>query len=82
MMKHTEVLTRKEAAQYLRVSIRKLDELAATGEVLRVKLGSGPRARVLFRLVDLELFIEKHIERGMLSPADWASQTLTHDAVE
>jgi len=56
-----ELLTRKEAARYLRLSVRKLDLLSAKGKIRRVKLGEGKRARVLFRREDLEAFIEANL---------------------
>jgi len=56
-----ELMTRKEAARYLRLSVRKLDLLAAKGEIRRVKLGDGKRARVLFRRRDLDAFVEANL---------------------
>ena len=56
-----ELLTRKEAASYLRLSTRKLDQLAARGQIRRSKLGDGRRARVLFRRKDLDAFVEAHL---------------------
>jgi len=59
-----ELLTRKEAATYLRLSLRKLDALSASGNLRRVKFGEGQRARVLFRKKDLDTFIEVHTSRN------------------
>ena len=56
-----DVLTRAEAARYLRLSLRKLDSLAARGEIRRIKLGDGRRARVLFRRNDLDAFLNEHL---------------------
>ena len=56
-----ELLTRKQAACYLKLSLRKLDSLAAGGEIRRIKLGKGPRARVLFRQEDLDAYVEQHL---------------------
>lgn len=56
-----QLVTRKEAARYLRLSLRKLDDLASTGEIRRLKLGKGKRARVMFRLEDLDAFVEAHL---------------------
>jgi len=56
-----ELLTRQEAATYLRLSLRKLDALSTNGELRRVKLGEGQRARVLFRKEDLEAFIQANL---------------------
>jgi len=57
-----EYFTRPEAAQYLRISLRTLDTLAATGGIQRAKLADGPRAGVLFRRRDLDDFVESRIE--------------------
>lgn len=59
---HQEVFTRPEAADYLRISVPQLDTLAARGDVQRVKIGEGPRARVLYRLQDLRAFLCANIE--------------------
>jgi len=61
-----ELLTRQEAATYLRLSLRKLDALSATGDVRRVKLGEGKRARVLFRKEDLETFVRANLSADRL----------------
>ena len=53
----TELMTRPEAANYLRISLRKLDALAATGEIPCSKFGKGKRARVLYRKQDLERYV-------------------------
>lgn len=58
----TRLLTRIEAADYLRLSVPQLDNLARRGEVQRVKIGVGPRARVLYREQDLDAFIEANID--------------------
>ena len=57
----SDVMTRAEAAGYLRVSLPTLDKLANTGELRRVKLGT----RVLYRLKDLDDFLEAHSEGGV-----------------
>ncbi len=59
-----DLLTRKEAAAYLRLSLRKLDALSSVGELRRVKLGEAQRARVLFRMEDLEAFIQANLSDG------------------
>jgi hypothetical protein len=57
-----EYLTRLEAADYLRLSVSQLDNLAREGKVQRAKFGEGPRARVLYRKRDLDAFFDKHVE--------------------
>lgn len=57
-----EVFTRPEAADYLRLSVPQLDNLAARGDIQRVKIGNGPRCRVLYRLEDLRAFLSANIE--------------------
>ena len=49
------LLTRKEAASTLHISLRKLDELLASGELPRVLIGTCVRIDAK----DLEVFIEK-----------------------
>lgn len=56
-----ENMTRKEAAAYLRISVRKLDYMAEQGMIRRCKLGDGKRARVLYRKMDLDDFIESQM---------------------
>lgn len=55
------VMSRNEAAHYLCISVRKLDLLTAASEVKRVKLGEGKRARVLYRLQDLDDFLKSNL---------------------
>jgi len=55
-----QLLTRPEAAEYLRVSLRKLDALAASGEIPRSKYGKCKRALVVFDKKDLEQFVLQH----------------------
>ena len=55
------LMTRQEAADYLRLSLRKLDDLTASGDIRRVKIGERQRARVLFREVDLQTFVEANL---------------------
>jgi len=52
-------LTRKEAAAYLRISVRTLDHLAHEGDIPYSKLGNGPRARVLYQRRDLDAYLER-----------------------
>ncbi len=47
------LFTRLEAAEFLRLSPRKLDQLAASGELPRIKIGTSVR----FCRDDLEAFI-------------------------
>ena len=56
-----ENMTRKEAADYLRISVRKLDYMAEQGIIRRCKLGDGKRARVLYRKKDLDKFVESQL---------------------
>ncbi len=56
------LLTRQEAADFLRLSVSQLDTLARRGEIRRVKFGEGPRARVLYRREDLETYVDAHIQ--------------------
>ncbi len=53
-----EYLTRQEAADYLRISVRLLDQKAAGGEIVYYKLGNGPTSRVLYKFTDLKKYIE------------------------
>jgi len=52
-------LTRKEAADYLRISVRTLDSLARKGEIPYSKLGNGIRARVVYQRKDLDAYLER-----------------------
>jgi excisionase family DNA binding protein len=54
-----KLLTRKEAAEFLRISLRKLDELASEGEIPYSKMGKGIRSRVVFKLQDLENYVDR-----------------------
>lgn len=46
---------RKEASSYLRISLRKLDELTLRGEIKYYKIDSSVR----FRQIDLDAFVSK-----------------------
>ena len=61
-MQNQEVFSRDEAAEYLRMSIPQVDNLAAAGKIQRVKIGDGPRCRVLYRLEDLRAFLAANVE--------------------
>ena len=52
-------LDRRQAAQYLSISVRLLDKLASEGQLSRVKIGT----KTLFRVSDLDDFIETKIQR-------------------
>lgn len=52
-------LSRKEAAAYLSVSTRQLDNYASARLLPRVKLGS----KTVFRVKDLELFLASRLEQ-------------------
>ncbi|MBA4107077.1 MAG: DNA-binding protein [Pirellula sp.] len=56
----SSLLTRPEAAAYLRWSIRQIDAKAAAGEIPKVKLGRSVR----FRKEDLDAYIERHLPEG------------------
>lgn len=56
------LLTRKEAAQFLRVSLRKIDALAAEGEIRPAKLGATSRARVVYDQDELERYVRKQTQ--------------------
>ena len=56
-----ELLTRQEAAAYLRLSVSQVDNLSRRGEIKRCKFGQGPRARVLYRLADLQEYVDAHV---------------------
>jgi excisionase family DNA binding protein len=51
----SQLMTRKEAAESLRICQVTLDTLTKQGEITAVRIGS----RVLYRPQDLEAFIEK-----------------------
>lgn len=50
----THLLSRREAAAYLAISPRKLDQLVADGELTRIKIGSCVRFE---KIADLDAFI-------------------------
>ncbi|MDA1054536.1 MAG: helix-turn-helix domain-containing protein [Planctomycetota bacterium] len=53
-----QLYSRRESAQYLAISMRKIDKLAAEGELPRVKVGRATR----FDLLDLRSLIERNKE--------------------
>ncbi len=57
-----ELFTRHEAAEFLRLSVPQLDNVARRGEIQRVKFGQGPRARVLYRRQDLMAYVDANLE--------------------
>lgn len=57
-----ELLSRKEAADYLRISVAKLDNLRREGVLPRVVLRSQKVGRVLFRIQDLRAFVSERVE--------------------
>lgn len=54
--------TREEAADYLRMSPRMLDNLSEAGDLRRAKLGEERKSKVLFRRVDLDAYVEGQLE--------------------
>lgn len=57
-----KLLTRKEAAEVLRISVYQLDRLAKAKKIKRVRVGDSERPRILFRDEDLETFVKEHLE--------------------
>ena len=57
-----DYFTRKEAAKYLRVGLRKIDELTASGKLSRAKLGDKEGSCVIFRKIDLDEYVERQLE--------------------
>ncbi|PPC88078.1 MAG: DNA-binding protein [Hyphomicrobium sp.] len=56
----TEYLTTKEAARIVRLSPRTLERLRLTGDGPKfLKAGIGLRAKVLYRITDLQAWIER-----------------------
>lgn len=53
------LLTKQEAAKFLRVSTRTIDRFRALGKLRAVKVG----AKALFRESDLQTVVNKHTER-------------------
>ena len=51
------VLDRKEAAKFLSLSVRFVDQLASNGQLKRIKIGS----KTLFRVSDLHQLISQHV---------------------
>lgn len=54
------LLTRKQAAEYLAISQRKLDQLAAAGRIKKIKIDSCVR----FDVADLQAFANAQKEGG------------------
>jgi len=52
-----KLLTRPETAKFLRISLRKLDQLAAEGDIPYAKIGG----RVVYREEDLLKYVEENI---------------------
>ena len=53
------LLTRKEAAEYLRISVRTLDKLGHDGEIPYSKLGNGSRARVVYQRKNIDAYLHR-----------------------
>ena len=56
---HSDHLTRKEAADFLRCSPRTLDSRVAEGKIPYYKLGDSKTSKVLFKIDDLRAYLEK-----------------------
>ncbi len=54
-----DYLTRQEAADYLRISTRTLDNLTKEGAIPHYKLGAN-NSRVLFKYEDLANYVENY----------------------
>lgn len=67
------LLTTREAAAWLRISMPTLERMRLTGSGPRfIKLGPGKRARVVYRLADLEAYLTSQYrfstsDRGLVS---------------
>lgn len=67
-----DYLTPREAAEMLRLSPRTLERLRVTGDgPLFLKAGGGKRARVLYRLADLEDWIARQAFRSTSEAAEF-----------
>ena len=72
-MKKQELLTRSEAAEFLRVSLRTFDSLAAEGHFPKYRIG---KQRIVFRRNDLDAYVEdRQVECDQL-PSDVAETIL------
>lgn len=71
-MMSKKYLNRHEAADYIDVSLRKLDQLAADGEIPYSKLGVSPRSRVLYCRDDLDKYIENNKVQIQNSNPRWS----------
>ena len=54
-----KLLTRKEAADFLQISLRKVDDLTSARIIPYSKMGKGIRSRVVFDRRDLEEFVRR-----------------------
>jgi excisionase family DNA binding protein len=54
------LISKADAATYLGVSVRTLEDWMLHGSIRFVKTSSGRAGRVLFDLVDLDAWIEAH----------------------
>ena len=60
-----ELMTRKEAAEKLRIGLRTLDRRLASGEIQCFRLGNGPRAPVRISAAQLDSYLqEAHARNG------------------
>lgn len=67
-------LDRTEGARYLSISVRFLDELASSGEIPRIKVGT----KTLFRVNDLFAYLAKQVpanDNQAAAPARCTSPT-------
>ncbi len=55
-------LDRPDAATYLSISTRLLDQLAGAGQIPRIKIGR----KTLFRVSDLDDFVKRQVQKPSL----------------
>lgn len=73
---HERLLTRREAAAALRLSLRALDYRVAEGHIRYVRLGNGPKAPIRFRPEDLRDYITANLRLGVDDAAATAKRML------
>jgi len=55
-----QTLNRKDAAARLGLCVRSIDLARERGQIGFIKIGTGKRARVLFRQTDLDVFLARN----------------------
>lgn len=56
----SDLLTTKEAADYLRLSVPTMERMRLSEGPAFIKLGNGKRARVVYRREDLDAYVAAH----------------------